>query len=346
MADKDSGSEANYPAEASQPAGRPAFGIFPMLSLLALAIALVALVITLSDMQQKTAWMQEQQSLAKRVQDNNREQQKAFAALQSANAQKSDNQQQQITALAQSFQSLKAEQRYLEEDWLLLKARYFLELAEIQAHWGDNPALVIALLQEADRLLSTTANSKLFDVRQSLAGEILRLKSLPAFDLAGMLSRLDAQQKAVDSLNVNQNLTLPAESSPEKSKASSWRDHWKASLNTLEKMVIIRHHDEEIQPLYSSQEIRLLRERLRNNLQEAKWGLLHNNQAVYQLALDEAMDNLKSSFDPEAKNTRAFLQELKTLKALPFPGSTALDLQASIELLNKIINAKPAEPKS
>lgn len=341
MENDDSGKESAITRKTS---GKPAS---TLLLVFALIIAIIALIIALRVLQQNRFRADEHEALAQSIQNLDKNQKNILTSLEVLQKQKNDNQEalkRKVATLDKAFQAFREQNHYRTEDWLLLKARYYLELAEIQAHWGDNPAMTIALLDQADSLLSTANNARLFDIRQTLANEIARLKTIPPLDLVGLLSRLDAQQKAVANLGINKHLTMPAENPGQNTpEPASWRSHFKASMHTLEKMVIIRHRDQDIQPLYSSLQIALLRETVRNNLQEAKWGLLRQNAAVYNLALEETIANIKASFDTSAENTQAFMEELKALKALVFQPQPALDLQKPIQSLNQLIHAKSPE---
>ncbi len=83
------------------------------------------------------------------------------AALQDVNQQQAqaDN---RLTAIQKTLSSALQERWYQNNEWLLLKARYYLELAGINAHWSDNPQTTIALLQQADDLLVNLHEPELF----------------------------------------------------------------------------------------------------------------------------------------------------------------------------------------
>ena len=59
-------------------------------------------------------------------------------------------------------------------------------------------------------------------------------------------------------------------------------------------------------PLYES----ILKESIRLNLQEAQWAILNNNPAVYQLALKQAITNLKRTFNETSQDIHIFTQTI------------------------------------
>ncbi len=89
------------------------------------------------------------------------------------------NLQNKIQQMNKDLQAALREHFDQKQDWLLLKARYYLELAQINAHWSDDQQVTIALLQQADALLRTIPDQQLFTVRQAIAQEITQLQVLP-----------------------------------------------------------------------------------------------------------------------------------------------------------------------
>jgi uroporphyrin-3 C-methyltransferase len=346
MANDDSQQENPNPQPVPSPQKKSLGKILHILPIIALILAIIALIIALRTLHQNKMWLEDNQNLSKTMQNRDKEQKDNNLQIQALISVRDKSQQalnDQFNALNKAFQSFKVQTQYGHEDWLLLKARYYLELAEIQQHWGNHVELIIALLEQADTVLSTINNASLFVVRQSIAKEITLLKIIPPFDLVGILSKLDAQQSAVDNLTMQVNLTIPTKKSSKQSQDSSWRSQLKQSIHTLEKMVVIRHRDHDIQPLFSSLEIALFREHIRNNLQEAKWGLLQHNAAVYNLALAQAIKNVKRFFDAQAENTLAFIQELNHLKKISFNNQPPLNLEVPLQRLNQLINTKSSD---
>lgn len=251
-----------------------------------------------------------------------------------------------LDGLKEQVHTAMNQRMYQNQDWLLLKARYYLELAQINSHWSDNLHTSIVLLQEADDLLKQQTEPKLFDVRQAIAKEINQIKSLPIVDIAGLLSQLDAAQITVGSLSA---LTNPSEDghNPQnknsQNPSSPWRARLQDSIGLLQKLVVIRRNNENVQPLLSPLFESILRESIRLNLQEAQWAILNNNQTIYQLALKQAITNLKRLFNEKAPNTAGLIKQLTELQQVkltsekPIPGT-------ALPLLNEVINRNDDKP--
>lgn len=248
-----------------------------------------------------------------------------------------------IDGLNKELQTAMKQKLYQNNDWLLLKVRYCLELAQINAHWSDNFNTTVALLQQADELLKHINASKIFTIRQAIAKEIAQLKSIPIIDIAGILSQLDAAQLSINTLSiqslVEQHEVKNNNSTPEKSSKTGWRRRMQDSMSFLEKLVVIRRNNENIQPLISPLYESALKESIRLNLQEAQWAVLNNNPAVYQLALNQAITNIKRAFNVTSHNTAALIKQLNDLQNIKLTQEKPVIGQA-ISLLNQMIDNK------
>ena len=250
--------------------------------------------------------------------------------------------QNKIKIIDKNMQSSLQQGSYQSKDWLLLKVRYYLELAQINAQWSDNWQTTSALLQQADTQLATIHDQRLFNVRKTIASEIAELKAMPKPDTAGLLSQLDAAFSSITQLTLKPAVTKEDENNPSDTankSPSSWQEHMKESVSLLEKLVVVRRHNEDIVPLPSPVYESMLREGIRLNLQEAQWAVLQNNEAVYQLSLTQAIKNIKRSFELTATNTSSLLKQLQALQQTHLVQQKPL-LEQSLPLLNQVIESK------
>lgn len=255
------------------------------------------------------------------------------------------NLQSKIDNLNKVLETAMSQRLYQNQDWLLLKARYYLELAQINTHWSVNYTTTISLLQQADKLLNQSNAPQIFDIRQAIAKEIAQLRAVPTLDIAGLLSQLDAAQASVNNLtlqaNIEENNAINQTENTQTSN-SSWRTRFKDSMQLLQKLVIVRRTDENIQPLMSPLYESILRESIKLNLQEAQWAILNNDPDVYQLALKQASTNIKKVFNEKAQSTTALLNQLKELQELKLTQEKP-ETGLALPLLNQLIENKEAE---
>ncbi len=249
----------------------------------------------------------------------------------------------QLQGLDKSLQSALQQRWYQTNDWLLLKARYYIELATINAHWSNDTPTTAALLQQADQLLAAQHDQRLYPVRQALASEITQLNSVAPLDKAGLLSALNALQNTLEQLPLKNNAMLKktnttADSSP---PLTGWRAQLQQTMQQLGKLIVIHHHDNAIQPLMTPAYEAMLLESIRFNLQMAAWAVLQNNQAVYQLSLSQASQQVNLRFDINAANTQALLKQIAQLQQQQITQQKIVP-DRSLPLLNDYIAVKSA----
>lgn len=252
----------------------------------------------------------------------------------------------QVTHLDKNLQAVLQQNLYQTKDWLLLKARYYLELAQINTHWSDDLQGTHTLLQQADTILSEFHDESAAKIRQAIASEMEKIDATPKIDLAGLLSQLDAAQNQVADLSIKTSEGLAQQTNPTptpREASQGWKEHMQQSLSLLERLVVIRHHDAEITPPPSLVYESMIREGIRLNLQEAQWAALQNNEAIYQFSLDQAIKNIKRSFNLEQTNAVALVKKLGELQHAPL-APKKLSLDQSLPLLNQWIESKESQP--
>lgn len=318
------------------------FGATAAISILALGSAFYAIV---TNVQLNRGTEQQINTLLNQInmlkQQQNEDQTKLDNALETINDSQ-EKLQNKVSIVDKNVQSSLQQRQYQSKDWLLLKTRYYLELAQINAQWSDNWQTTSALLQQADVLLADIHDQRLFNVRKAIAKEISELKTMPKPDTAGLLSQLDAALGSITSLALKPAVTKEEENNTAdtlKNTASGWQERMKESVGLLEKLVVVRRHNEDIVPLPSPVYESMLREGIRLNLQEAQWAVLQNNEVVYQLSLTQAIKNIKRSFALNATSTNALLKQLQDLQQVHLVQQKPL-LDQSLLLLNQVIESK------
>jgi uroporphyrin-3 C-methyltransferase len=254
-----------------------------------------------------------------------------------------------VNELTNNLQATLRQRNYQNQDWLLLKVRHYLELAQINEHWSDDLASVVALLQQADTLLKTQSDQRLFPIRQAIASEISQLQAVPTIDVAGVLSQLDAAQEAVATLPFKQSVISPPPNNGSLNKvdtsSSTWRTKLEDSVNMLKTLVVIRRNDEDIKPLLSPMNQALLRDNIRMNFQEAQWAVLQHNPEVYQLALKHALNLINSSFETQAESTQSLINRLNILQQINLNPQKP-KINQSLILLNHLIGNSDSGEKA
>lgn len=254
--------------------------------------------------------------------------------------------QDQLSLIEKNYRATLQQHGYQSNDWIVLKARYYLELAQINTQWSDDLQTTIALLKQADRLLLSFHDPQIYPVRQAIAKEISQIDALPKADVPGLLSQLVAIADVATHLPLKSNMP-PSDktnlSVVNHESSSSWSTHFKQSLSLLEKLVVIQHRNEDVTPLLSPAYEALLREQIQLNVQEAQWAVLQNNDAVYHGFLDQILKNIHRSFAENAPETKTILSQLETLQKIHLSQQKPLQ-QESLQLLNQWIESKDSTP--
>lgn len=249
--------------------------------------------------------------------------------------------QSQLTALTENLQSTLHQQAYQKHDWLLLKARYYLELAQINAHWSQDTETTIALLQQADLILKAIPDQQLFSVRQAIAKDIAALNALPKIDRAGLLSQLDATKELISTLPLK--LPFIAMGSSDKNTHGSWQAELKHNMNLLKNLIVIRRNDANSTTLLSPLSHRLLSESIQLNLQQAQEAILQNDAQIYQITIAQAIKSIEKAFDGNAQVTQSVIKQLKVLQEVKLESAKPI-VDESLPLLNQIIAARVSQP--
>ena len=317
----------------------------PFASIILLVIVLAAVaygIFTTIQLRHQTE--RKEQGLLSQIAELNQQQKNAFSLIGATEKKLKHSRvqlQSQLTDMNKQLQSAMQQRMYQTNDWLLLKARYYLELAQINSHWSSNTQTTAALLQQADELLTHNPDQQLFAVRQVIAKEIAQVQAVPKIDITGILSQLDAAQNAILNLPIKQTINNAENQTTNavNADASSWRGRLQNSMRLLEKLVVIKRHDGDFQPLFNPSSEALLRERIRLNLQETQWAVLQNDEELYQWLLTQTIKQISQSFQQDDASTQALLKQLQTLQEKHLVQQNPV-LNQSLPLLNQVIDAK------
>ncbi|MDP3704396.1 MAG: uroporphyrinogen-III C-methyltransferase [Legionellaceae bacterium] len=311
--------------------------VVPFVVTIVISVATAILYTNLHLAKQANQFVAETQQMKQHQQDMKAENTLAFTTMDHDLTQR-------LTTINQTLESAMHERWYQSNDWIMLKARYYLELASINAHWSNDSPTTSSLLKAADTLLATIPGDRLSSVRQAIAKEHTELLQISPIDTTGILSQLDAIQHVINTLIPKKPLTVLATSNTppnENSSPRSWREHLKESIQKLNSLIIIRHQDDTLTPLLTPAYVTLLSESIRLNLQEAQWSVLQKNQTIYQLSLSQAIENVDRVFDKS--QTTAIITQLTTLRSIQLVQPKP-ELGQSLQLLNDAISSSHPSP--
>lgn len=237
--------------------------------------------------------------------------------------------------LAQRLETILGASR---QDWRLAEAEHLLRMASLRLSALHDTNSAGFLLEAADHILMEQNDPAAFAAREQLARSITALRSGGSLDRTGLFVKLGAlYQQANQLTHLAPSFTQDAQT-PAAQSASHWERWWDSVSHYIR---IDFNASEQVQPLLAGQSLTQVRLALGLALEQAQWAALNGAQAVYQQALQQALDILDAHFsveDPNVAGLRTQISELseqKVSQELP-------DLSTALTTLQAYINKRSA----
>ncbi|WP_415899462.1 uroporphyrinogen-III C-methyltransferase [Neptuniibacter sp. QD48_11] len=227
--------------------------------------------------------------------------------------------------LTKSIQQVTANQKTNRKDWLLAEVEYLLRLANQRVLMEQTSAGALKLLKSADKILKETDDVSIYDVRKALAADIAALEAVPVLDTEGVFLQLGALNNQVQNLRlipISKQHKLPdllEKVTPEvveESWTAGLEESWSKATDKLNKLVVIQHRDEPIEPLLSPQQTYYLQQNLHLMLEQAQLALLQRKQSSYDASLNKAHDWVSTYFEQSDGTTQSLLRGISELKSV------------------------------
>ena len=229
------------------------------------------------------------------------------------------------------------------QDWRLAEAEHLLRLASLRLSALQDINSATALVQAADEILHEQDDPAAFAAREQLAKSLQALRSTLNPDRAGLFLQLGALREQAAQLNAkapefnSEGGVLNELAAPEGAAEQEW---WQRGLQTLAEYFRLDFNaDGNVRPLLSGQSLTQVRLALSLALEQAQWGVLHGQTAVYQQALKQAREVLDAHFDIDNPNSRALRVRIDELIERPI-GVTPPDLSPALNAVQAYIQAK------
>ncbi|MGD8407591.1 MAG: uroporphyrinogen-III C-methyltransferase [Thiohalophilus sp.] len=266
---------------------------------------------------------QQQQKLSGTQQHQNAALQASLKDLRSTLAAQNDRQDDELNKLLNqqknlddALQTLLKSSSHLRNDWLLTEAEYLIKLANHRLLLERDVTTAIVALQSADDRLHEVADPALLSIRKRVADDINALRSVPLPDLAGMSFTLSSLADDVERLPLatpDPKTHQQLEQGNETKKIESWRELPAAVWHDLKSLVVIRHHDEPIQPLLAPEQRFFLTQNLKLQLEQARLALLNGETQVYRERLQKTSQWIEQYFDTKQTAVKQSLEQLANL---------------------------------
>jgi len=220
----------------------------------------------------------------------------------------------QVTNLQKKVADL---DRKRPNDWMLAEADYLVRMAGRKLWLEHDLGSAIALLQAADQRLGELNDPSLVSVRQAFADDISELKGIRRVDRDGIVLALSGASRQIDNLPLA-GIDLPEVSEQMDTELSSNIEDWKENLyktwnQFAENFITVRRREGEVTALISPKQAWYLQENLRTQLLQAQLAAYREQPELYQDALKNAIDWIRTYYDTEQPATQGMLAQLNEL---------------------------------
>jgi uroporphyrin-3 C-methyltransferase len=357
--DPESGPASEEPSEAatekpSSPAsvpraGRPWFGVFNLLLILALAAAA------------GYYWRQQQQLQA----ENEAVYQSDIAELQRQLADKASTSRLQsslspfkgeIEGLDRKLGELEFGQQGLREsseklyelfgrdknDWQLAEVEYLMRVAQHKLILQNDFEGAAVTLQAASDLIGFTADPGLLPVRVMISDEIADLKTRKRPDLVGMTLMLAQLARQVRVLQPGFAIRVEEREAPTTVETVA-DDDWLGRFNAfLDSLIEIRR--EATRPSEIEANVIDVSEALEDNLKLARWAVLERDASQYSLLLDRSISLFREFYNLDDAANHDFMTQLQNLQKMVINPDKP-DITGSLRELQKILSQRENAPQ-
>jgi uroporphyrin-III C-methyltransferase len=305
----------------------PSFSALPVLSILALTVALAGLALSgwvwwdARDTAQTLT-----QSIGGKLAEQSKAQTQSTVQLEQMikEQRESQNRVAQLEGKLAEFQGQRValEEMYRDlarapDDWLLAEIEQTLSIASRELVLAANVRAALIALQTADQRLARADKLQVVQLRRAITQDMERLKALPLVDTVGISLKLDNLMSLAATLP----LAIPdsmagGAGAPREARVSNANENFAQRFGRdlwfeLKQLIRIRELDSGDPALLSPQQSYFLRENLKLRLLSARTALIARDDVNYKEDIKLVRDMLTRYFDPKAK---VIVNALATLK--------------------------------
>jgi uroporphyrin-3 C-methyltransferase len=217
--------------------------------------------------------------------------------------------------------------------WLLAEAEYYLRVANAQLSLAGNVDVAMRGLELADEKLRDLGDPGLTRVRSLLADEITALRAVPRPDAEGIVLKLGALARSVDTLPLVREVP-PRFGGTRKvdQELTGFARAWQAVLDALRSVISVKRSDATVTPLRSPEAESMLVRSLDLELQIARLAIIRSDAAAYRQSMNAAATRLQRYFDTESTEVQSAMQSIEELAAAELPEQMP-NISGSLSLL-------------
>jgi uroporphyrin-3 C-methyltransferase len=204
------------------------------------------------------------------------------------------------------------------DETLVVDIESALRIAQQQAQMTGSTEPLLAALQSAQKRVQRAAQPRLTPVARALEKDLERLKSLPTFDIPGLMTKLDEGVALVEGLALangarasQSQIREQAVASGEQTPPTWWMNGLTRMLDEVKGLVRFSRIDAPEAALLSPEQAFFLRENLKLKLLNARLGLLARQKEGVRNDLGAAAVLVRRYAEPQSRRTAQLLQLLE-----------------------------------
>lgn len=253
-----------------------------------------------------------------------------------------DSQSQQL-ALEALYQELSRSR----DEWSIAEVEQSVLLASQQLQITGNVRAALIGLENAEARLQRMDQPRYGALRQVIARDIERLKSLPQIDVYGAGSRIDDVFSAIEKLPLAMDARVrPDARAPALIAADLplWERVLREAWAEVRQLVRVQRADQQDVALLAPEQSFFLRENLKLRLLGARVALLSRDSKSFKADLGAALTLLERFFDVRDTAVTAALSTLRKLQEAPVQIDVP-ELTDTLEVLRKLRLSRAKAPK-
>lgn len=249
----------------------------------------------------------------------------------------------QINGLQSQIQRVSGASQENSSHWILSEADFLLNNALRKIVLDNDLETAKNLLLEADSVLSKVNSSQAMNVRSAIKADLTSLNNVNQVDQNGLMQRLTSLANRLDDLPMVENeANEQAQSTEVSDSLQDWQQNIEKTANSfLDHFIRVsdRNKADEKAFVAPNQEV-YLRENIRLRLQIAILAIPRQQNELYKKSLEAVGSWVRSYFETNNDNVKAFLKELDELSEESIYVDAPEKLQ-SLTLLNQALNRVP-----
>lgn len=254
--------------------------------------------------------------------------------------------QQEIDSLQQQLHAFINDTTHAEQAWVIQKAIYYLQMAQISNRWDNDPQAAARWLSETSLLLKSR-HTEVFDtILQKIEAMQSKLSATPSQNTGAVLQKIADLQSMMDTLYAETTDTAilkpetsSCDASSKKYLDSAWQEYKNNVYCLFQKFIIIHRPNDKDMELLSPIYQRTMHEKISLEIAQVQWAFLQNNPRLYKQTLQQIRKDIAQKFNENNPHTQKILDVIQQLQSVS-RDSMQINFSPLINELQQMIDNK------